>query len=203
MKMTEMHQRELSGHCIEDTLLLRFLIVRYTEMLRMDEPRLVPVWKGLGMVALHQNKESEQAFKTLISSPSYTVEQILTSSIDLFLAELDRLEAADTTDYLEKRVERRPMSPGTARKLLYWSWGEGRKMVEEEVFEFYSIWELVSWLGLSSDEYIKEFEEKCRYSKLPKEKRLEEGLEVVKAAIFKRPVDDTFFQPDMPTVTTN
>ena len=192
-----------SQYCIEDTLLLKFLITRYTEMLGMDEPRLVPVWTGLGMVALHQNRELENAFKTLISSDSYTAEEILTSSIDLFLAELIRLGAIDTTDYPGKKVELRPMSTGTARKFLYWSWGEGRKMGKEQCFEFYSIWELVSWLGLSSDEYIKAFEEKCRSSKLPKEKRLEEGLEVVKAAMFKRPIENTSFQPDMPTVTTN
>ena len=76
-------------------------------------------------------------------------------------------------------------------------------MVKEQVFEFYLVWELVSWLGLSSDEYIKEFEERCRFSAFPVEVKLEEGLEVIKAAIFKRPVGDTFFQPDMPTVTTN
>ena len=69
-------------------------------------------------------------------------------------------------------------------------------MVEEQVFEFYSIWELVSWLGLSSDEYIKAFEEKCRFSESSTEKKIEEGLEVVKAAIFKRPIENTSFQPD-------
>ena len=183
-------------YCIEDTLLLKFLITRFTEMLGMDEPRLVPVWEGLGMVALHQNRELEHAFKTLISSDSYTAEEILTSSIDLFLAELIRLGAIDTTDYPGKKVELRPMSPGTARKFLYWSWGEGRKMVKEQCFEFYSIWELVSWLGLTSDEYIKEFEERCRFSAFPVGVKLEEGLEVVKAAIFNRPIENTSFQPD-------
>jgi hypothetical protein len=162
----------------------------------MDEPRLVPVWEGLGMVALHQNKELEQAFKTLISSPSYTVEQILTSSIDLFVAELIRLGAIDATDYPRKKVERRPMRPETARKFLYWSW-EGRKMLKEQCFEFYSIWELVSWLGLTSDEYIKEFEERCRFSAFPVEVKLEEGLEVVRAAMFRRMIDNTSFEPDM------
>src|SRR5208337_5681704 len=97
-----------SQYYIEDTLLLKFLITRYTEMLGVDEPRLVPVWTGLGMVALHQNRELENAFTTLISSTSYTAEEVLTSSIDLFLAELIRLEAVDTTDYLRKPVERRP-----------------------------------------------------------------------------------------------
>ena len=69
-------------------------------------------------------------------------------------------------------------------------------MVEEQVFEFYSIWELVSWLGLSSDEYIKAFEENCLFSESSTEKKIEEGLEVVKAAIFNRPIENTSFQPD-------
>src|SRR5271157_5536508 len=134
IRIPEMNPNQNSSQFyVEDTLLLKFLITRFTEMLGMDEPRLVPVWTGLGTVALHQNRELENAFETLISSKSYTVEEILTSSIDLFLAELIRLGAIDTTDYPGKKVELRPMSPGTARKFLYWSWREGRKMVEEQV----------------------------------------------------------------------
>ena len=187
-----------SRHYIEDTLLLKFLIARYAEMLGTDEQRLDPVWAGLGMVALHQNMEMEGAFNILISSTSYTAEEVLTSSIDLFLAELIRLEAVDTTDYLRKPVERRPLSPRTARKFLFWSWGEGRKMSEGPgIFRFYSIWELVSWLGLTSDGYIKEFEERCRFSAFPVEVKLEDGLEIVKAALFKRPIDIASFQQDM------
>jgi len=209
-KLTSTDPAESSGvtdqgsrHYIEDTLLLKFLIARYSEMLGTDEQRLDPVWAGLGMVALHQNVEMESAFNILISTDSFTVEEVLRSSIDLFLAELDRLEKVDTTDWLERRVERRSLTPRTARKFLFWSWREGRKMslTTDRDFRFYSIWELVSWLGLTSDEYIKEFEEKCRSSKLPKEKRLEEGLEVIKAAIFPRRIDNTSFQP-LKTSTT-
>ena len=152
-----------SRHYIEDTLLLKFLIARYAEMLGTDEQRLDPVWAGLGMVALHQNMEMEGAFNILISSTSYTAEEVLTSSIDLFLAELIRLEAVDTTDYLRKPVERRPLSPRTARKFLFWSWGEGRKMKRDQDLRFYLVWELVSWLGLTSDGYIKEFEENADF----------------------------------------
>ena len=41
--------QDCSPYCIEDTLLLKFLITRFTEMLGMDEPRLVPVC-GQGLV---------------------------------------------------------------------------------------------------------------------------------------------------------
>jgi len=190
--MTPDHDRP--GCYIEDTLLLKFLLARYSEMLGMDEPRFDPVWKGLGLVALHQNKELANAFEILISSNSYTVEESLTISIDFFMLELDRLETAETTDYPEKKVERRPLSPRTARKFLFWSWREGRKMSREKDFRFYSVWELVSWLGLSSDEYIQAFEERCRFSEFSTEKKLEQGLEVVKAAIFGRDIGTTCFE---------
>lgn len=187
-----------SSQCyIEDTLLLKFLITRYSEMLGMDEPRLVPVWAGLGMVALHQNRELANAFEILISSDSYTVEESLTISIDLFMLELDRLATADTADYMEKRVERRPMRPRTARKFLFWSWGEGRKMKRERDLRFYLVWELVSWLALTSDEYIKAFDERCRFSESPVEVKLEDGLQIVKAATFRRRIDNNSFLRDM------
>jgi hypothetical protein len=175
----------MSRYYIEDTFLLNFLVKRYAEMLQMEQPRLVSVWGGLGLVALAQNKELQNAFNILISSSSYTSEEVLTSSIDLFLAELDRLEAADTADYLEKKVERHPMSPRTARKLLYWSWTEGRKMSKEQDFKYYSIWELISWLVLTSDEEIKEFEENCRFSESPPEVKVQNGLQIVKKALWR------------------
>ncbi len=172
-----------SQYYIEDTFLLKFLIKRYAEMLRMEQPRIVSVWGGLGLVGLAQNKELGNAFKILISSSSYTPEEVLNSSIDLFLAEVNRLEAADTPDYLEKQIERQPMSPRTARKLLFWCWREGRKMSQEGNFEFYPVWELISWLGLECDEEIREFEEKCRFSESGLEEKLERGLDVVKQAL--------------------
>ena len=186
-----------SQYYIEDTLLLKFLIVRYSEMLRSDEPKLDPVWAGLGMVALHQNRDLANAFEILISSDSYTVEESLTISIDLFLVELDRLATADTTDYLEKKIERRPLSRRTARKFLFWSWREGRKMSIKQDFRFYSVWELVSWLALTSDEYVKAFDERCRFSESPVQEKLEEGLQIVKAALFRRRIDNNSFLHDM------
>lgn len=173
-----------SQYYIEDTLLLKFLISRYSEMLRLKEPKL-PIWIGLGMVALHQNRELESAFKTLISSDSYTGQEILTRSIDLFLAELQRLGAVETTDYQGKSVERRSLSERTSRKFLFWCWGEGRKMRKEMDFRFYPVWEFLSWLALPSDEYIEEFDSQCRFSEKPVEERLEEGLDIVKCAIFR------------------
>jgi hypothetical protein len=175
--------QDMSRYYIEDTFLLKFLIIRYAEMLRMERPRLVSVWGGLGLVGLYQNTELRNAFKILISSSSYTPEEVLNSSIDLFLAELNRLEAADSPEYLKKQTERQPMRPGTARKLLSWCWREGRKMVREGNFEFYPVWELISWLELECDEEIREFEEKCRFSPSPAEEKLEQGLDVVKQAL--------------------
>jgi len=186
-----------SQYYVEDILLLHFLITRFTEMLGTDKLRLVPVWAGLGLVALHQNKELERAFTILISSDSYTVEEVLTTSVDLFWVELQRLETTDNADYSEKKIERRPMSPRTVRKFLFWSWSEGRKMSKEKDFRFYAVWELISWLTLTSDEYIKAFDETCRFSESPVEEKLRDGLDVVKAAIFGRRLENNSFLADM------
>lgn len=70
-------------------------------------------------------------------------------------------------------------------------------MREEKDFRFYEVWELISWLGLSSDQYVKEFDEKCRFSESPVEVKLEDGLDLVKAAIFRRRINSTSFQQDM------
>jgi len=56
-------------------------------------------------------------------------------------------------------------------------------MFKEGNFEFYPIWELISWLALECDEEIREFEEKCRFSESQPEEKLEHGLEVVKQAL--------------------
>ena len=181
---------------IEDTLLLRFLITRYNEMIGKDEPRLDPVWKGLGLAALHQNKELKYAFETLLSS-SYTAQEVLTTSIDLFLTELHGLEATDAADYVPKEIARRPLGRRTERKFLFWSWGEGRKMKREKDFRFYPVWELISRLGLNADEYINEFEKRCLLSESPTETKLDDGLEIIKTAIFRRSIGDAIFSEQL------
>ncbi|MGO9566622.1 MAG: hypothetical protein ACLP5H_03675 [Desulfomonilaceae bacterium] len=179
--------QDCSSYCIDDTLLLRFLIVRFTDMLGSDIQRLDPVWQGLGMVALHQNKELKSAFQTLISSDSYTYQEVLTCSINLFLVELNRLQAVDSTaEFPPKKIERRPLSPKTARGFLRWCWREGRKLERQRSFEFYPVWALILWLALQSDEEIQEFDEKCRFSSVPLEEKIDEGLNIIKEAIFKR-----------------
>ena len=188
---------ETSHYYIEDTLLLHFLITRFTEMLSSDGPKLDPIWAGLGLTGLHQNRELEDAFSILISSASYSVEEVLTISIDLFLVELQRLEAVDATDYLGKSVERRPLSRRTARKFLFWSWREGRKMKQEQDFRFYPIWEVVAWRALNSDEYIQGFEQRCLFPTFPQEEKLDQGLQIVKAALFRRRIDSNSFLHDM------
>jgi hypothetical protein len=75
-------------------------------------------------------------------------------------------------------------------------------MKKEQDFRFYPVWEVASWLGLNSDEYIKAFEERCRFSEAPTEKKLEDGLEIIKAAIFRRRIDSTSFQLDMNSAVT-
>lgn len=192
--------QDRSPYYIEHSLLLRFLIVRYTEMLETEKPNLAPVWAGLGMVGLRQNLELKYAFQTLFSS-SYTAQEVLTTSIDLFLTELHGLQATDSVDYVPKEIERRPLRERTARKFLFWCWSEGRKIKRERDFRFYPIWEVLAYQSLTSDEYVEEFERRCRVSQSSLETRLDDGLEIVKTAIFRRSIADALFRRGMPTGT--
>ena len=178
-----MNSVEDSTYYIEDSLLLKFLITRYSEMLQSEKPHLSPVWKGLGLVGLYQNRELGNAFKNLISSDSYTVAEALESSIDLFLGELNRLEAVDTQDYVDKKGEPRPLGQRHVKKLLYWSWRENIRMRREKDFEFYPIWELISWRAMEFDEGLAEFEETCRFSESPPEEKLQNGVDIVRIAL--------------------
>ena len=178
-----MNSVEDATYYIEDSLLLKFLITRYSEMLQSDRPNISPVWKGLGLVGLCQNRELGNAFKTLISSDSYTVEEALESSIDLFLGELSRLEAVDTGEYVEKKCESSPIGQRHVKKLLYWSWRENIRMRREKDFEFYPIWELISWRAMEFDAGLAEFEETCRFSESPPEVKLQNGVDIVRIAL--------------------
>lgn len=70
-------------------------------------------------------------------------------------------------------------------------------MRKERDFRFYEVWEVVSWLAFTSDKYVKGFEKMCRFSDEPVEIRLDEGLEVIKAAIFRRDIGSTSFEQYM------
>ena len=70
-------------------------------------------------------------------------------------------------------------------------------MKREQDLRFYPVWELVSRLGLNADEYINEFEKRCLFSESPTETRLDDGLEIVKTAIFRRSIADALFRQDL------
>ncbi len=108
-----------SPYYIEDRLLLRFLIKRYTEMGQTNNPNLSPVWRGLGLVGLHKNGELKNAFEILISSESYTVKEVLETSLDLFMAELSRLQGANTYYECPEKPKSRPFNTRKTSKLLY------------------------------------------------------------------------------------
>lgn len=59
-------------------------------------------------------------------------------------------------------------------------------MSKEKDFRFYPIWVVVSWLGMTSDEYVEELDSQCRFSEKPVEEKLKEGLDIVKCAIFRQ-----------------
>ncbi len=56
-------------------------------------------------------------------------------------------------------------------------------MRKEEDFEFYPIWELISWRAMEFDEQLREFEEKCLFSESPDAEKLEHGLDIVRTAL--------------------
>jgi hypothetical protein len=177
-----------SSYYIEDTLLLEFLITRYDEILKQDQQRIGEVWTGLGLVALHQNKELLTAYKHLISSDSYMVKEILITSIDLFLSELHRLRSVEPSEYVEKEIQRTPLNRRAATKFRLWSWREGRNMtIEQECLKYYPIWELVSWLGLGQYEQLTDFETNVMFSDLPLLERLERGVDIVIESFKRRP----------------
>jgi hypothetical protein len=66
-------------------------------------------------------------------------------------------------------------------------------MLRERDVRFYPIWEVLAYQALTSDEYVEEFERRCRFSQSSLKKRLDDGLEIIKTAIFRRSIADAFF----------
>ncbi len=145
---------------MEEQLLLRYVILRGEELLAEEDPTSGRVWRGLALTAAgHSPKQHEQLQELFFQ---------------LFPSERDRREMlVKALEVLREVREQLPedlptldadpdgsLSPAFMGDLCFHAHSEGQRMLDENNFQFFSIWRCLVWVILrdaSNPAKIEEF----------------------------------------------
>jgi hypothetical protein len=181
---------ESEGPEVAASEILEFLIQRFNETLRNDNPRVPLVLKGLGLVALSPVEELLANYRGLLSSPYLPPLEILRRCVEIFQEALQCDPAS--FQYSRGQYEDDPrLDEKASRHVMMVALREGKQMLEENDVRFVKIFEMLGWISLQNDpEWLAEFEQvRKRFANDP-EGLIEAGREILRDAVFRsRPSD--------------
>ncbi|MGO9116845.1 MAG: hypothetical protein ACLQPD_04445 [Desulfomonilaceae bacterium] len=171
------------GPSVEPALVLRFLINKCELGKRyvFSAPLL-----GLAFAVLSSNEELSREFKKIVSSSSQSLEEHLAASAQIFRSALETIQD-DDVDFEASTDEMSSLEPKILKRILMAAYREGKEMLNSKSFEFISIWQAFTWMGLHIDPaLLKNFEQSCLLADVEPREKVEEWLEIIRDAIFGR-----------------
>jgi hypothetical protein len=185
---TKIDVTQSDGPEIQPSVILNFLVKRCNEIAQGDYPKIPFVLRALGLAGLAHDPELYNKCKEIMSSPDFTKDEVIRSSIDIFKIALE----GDPD-----RCPHQPQSSGgkdgrepdvkACKQFLLTGIREAKLMAEEADYRFLRIFEILAWVGLRCRaDLMADFETLCKSSANDPENILQEGREILKAALFER-----------------
>lgn len=136
------------GPELERTLLLRFLIKRYDELLESDHPRIPVILGGLSLSGVAHDEESEAELQRILYPAKHPDHALLNRCKDIFIRTLARTKE-EPTPRLSGDDGRVPsLDERASRQVLISAFREGKRMIAVEEYEFAQIIRSLGWIAL-------------------------------------------------------
>jgi len=136
------------GPEIEPTLLLRYLIGRYDELLQTDNPRIPFVLGGLSLSGVAHDEESQAELQRILYPTTYPDHALLNRCKDVFLRTLDRTKEGQTRERSGDDGRLPSLDERTCRQILLTALREGRRMIADDSYEYAKVVESTGWIAL-------------------------------------------------------
>jgi hypothetical protein len=136
------------GPEIEPTLLLRYLVKRYDELLESDNPRINLTLGGLSLTGVARDEEAEKELNYLLYPASHPDHTLLTRCKEIFLRTLDRTKPEETPRLSGDGARLPSLDEGTCRQILLTALREGKRMIADDNYEYAKIIESTGWIAL-------------------------------------------------------
>jgi len=136
------------GPEIESSLLLRFLVQRYDELLESDNPRIPLALGGLSLCGVAHDEESEAELQRILYPAKHPDHTLLTRCREIFLRTLDRTKPEQTPRRSGDGGRLPSLDERTCRQILLTALREGRRMIADDNYEYAKIIESTGWIAL-------------------------------------------------------
>jgi hypothetical protein len=131
------------GPVIEPRLLIRFLIERFDEMLKTNEPMFPLAFRGLALSSVGHDVDGYTELRSILIPPDQIrrcreiLEQTLLRTKDGASSPIDR--GGEKVECLDEM---------TCRQVLLTALDEGERIVDEGIYEFAPIFQCIGWIAL-------------------------------------------------------
>ncbi|MGO9570402.1 MAG: hypothetical protein ACLP5H_22955 [Desulfomonilaceae bacterium] len=185
---TKIDRAEPEGPELQSSLLLQFLIKRFSEALSSDSPKVPFLLQGMGLAGLGGDEELLLNYKGLLASSILPPKEIIRRSVELFQVALARdPDTSSFQDSREQTEEDRPLNEKASRHVMMVALREAKIMIEQSDYRHSKIVEMLGWIGLQIDpEWLAEFEQvRSSFADDPEE-MIERGRDILRDALFRR-----------------
>jgi hypothetical protein len=183
---------DMPGYAVDPKLLLRYLIQKSVELLQPRRSYTVfPLpFRGLGATVLAPFPELQKDFIEIVSQSEDSVSERAGKCREIFIEALARPHEGNPEDPSDDSSEEDPFDRVIANRFCWAARREGEEMLKRKNYEFVSVWEFMTWIGLRGDaEKFKDFQEKClRYS--DPEQKIEQVTPILWEAMTRKPKKD-------------
>jgi hypothetical protein len=187
---TKMYLTEPEGPVIEPSLILKFLIKRFNEVLASGHSKVPFLLQGLALAGLAGEEELVANYKGVLSSPHLPPIEIIRRAVEIFQLALK----ADPDSHCPQRPadddeEDHEPDEKYCRQIMMNAIREGRQMLEEgdDCFPYVQVFVMLGWIALSRDPLRQvEFEAACNSFADDPQGLLKAGMEILKDAFFRR-----------------
>ena len=175
------------GPEIEPTLLLRYLVKRYDDLLESDHPRINLTLGGLSLTGVARDEEAEKELNYLLYPASHPDHTLLTRCKEIFLRTLDRTKEGQTPRLSGDDRGLPSLDERTCRQILLTALREGKRMIADDNYEYAKIIESIGWIALRCyPRRLKEFEDAWKTSQGDLGGATRRAVEILRTAFRQR-----------------
>jgi len=182
------------GPEMENTLMLRYLLKRYDEMLESDDPKISTIFGAISVASVGLDKESETELRRILFPLFYPDHALLQRCRDILLQTLERIEAEELPERLPSSADDLYLDERDCRKVLVMALREGKRMISEDNFEFAKVLESIGWIALQRyPRRLNEFGEAWKSCQDDPKEATEKAVKILRSAFIRRDEEELSF----------
>jgi hypothetical protein len=175
------------GPELQSSLLLNFLVKRFSEGLTSDSPKVPFLLQGLGLVGLATDEDLLANYKGLLASPILPPAEIFRRAVEIFHFALQRDPDNRSSQGLTDRSdEDHEPDEKLSKRIIMNALREGKIMAEQSDYRYVQVFVVLGWGGLQCDqERLSQFERILQSFADDPEELVRRGRDVLKDALFR------------------